>query len=188
MHYFEERSLLKLIKNNPEEGLRKAMELYGGAVYTICKNILANCSEEDIEEAVSDCFLKLWKSTNLYKKEKGGSLKSYLYEITRNAALDILRSIKRHEPTILLDESIQDNDMDLENEIVREMDERVIHEVVNEMEEPDRSIFILRYFYFFKVNDIAGKLDLSIKSVENRLLRGKGKLKSKLLKRGAFYE
>ena len=43
---------------------------------------------------------------------------------------------------------------------------------------------VLKYFYFFKNREIAEKLNLSLKQVENRLARNKEKLKAKLLERG----
>lgn len=56
------------------------------------------------------------------------------------------------------------------------------------MEEPDKSIFILRYFYFEKIKDISSRLGLSPKKVENCLYRQKDKLKKALIEGGIIYE
>lgn len=56
------------------------------------------------------------------------------------------------------------------------------------MDEPDKSIFIFRYFYFKKVKDIGIKLNLSPKKVENSLYRNKEKLKKSLIEGGIIYE
>ena len=121
MEKFKERKIIKLLKKSPEDGIKMAIDIYGAAVNTICKNILINLNSEDIEEAISDTFFKLWKNVDNFK-------------------------------------------------------------------EPDRSIFILRYFYFEKVKEIASKLNLSEKKVENILYRSKTKLKEKLIKGGIIYE
>ena len=67
---------------------------------------------------------------------------------------------------------------------MKKQQEQIIHRSVDEMDEPDRSIFILKYFYFLKNREIAEKLNISLKQVENRLARNKEKLKAKLMERG----
>jgi hypothetical protein len=49
-----DRDLLTLIRRNPEKGIHKIMNLYGGSIGTICRNFLYDCSENDIEEAIAD--------------------------------------------------------------------------------------------------------------------------------------
>lgn len=48
MNKFKDKKILSLLKKSPEEGLSIALDTYGGAVKTICKNILNNYSNEDI--------------------------------------------------------------------------------------------------------------------------------------------
>ena len=63
-------------------------------------------------------------------------------------------------------------------------EEKVLIDILVSAEEPLRTIFILRYFYFYKVKEIATVLKIPIKQVENYLYRGKETLKQELLKRG----
>ena len=72
----------------------------------------------------------------------------------------------------------------VEQEYGRKEEERILHETISELEEPERSIFILRYFYFFRIKEIAGRLKLSEKKVENSLYRGKQRLKGMLMQKG----
>ena len=65
-----------------------------------------------------------------------------------------------------------------------EREEEILHETIAEMEEPARTVFIMRYFYFEKVKDIAAALDLPDKKVENILLREKKKLRTILMQKG----
>ncbi|MDO5011350.1 MAG: sigma factor-like helix-turn-helix DNA-binding protein, partial [Intestinibacter bartlettii] len=65
---------------------------------------------------------------------------------------------------------------------------KIIKTTLDNFKEPDRSIFILRYFYFEKVKAIASKLNLSEKKVENILYRSKTTLKEELIKGGIIYE
>ncbi len=55
------------------------------------------------------------------------------------------------------------------------------------MGEPERSVFVLRYFYFFSIKDIALELDIDSKKVENILYRKKAMLRKLLIERGITY-
>ena len=66
--------------------------------------------------------------------------------------------------------------------------EKLIHKVISEMPEPDRTIFLLRFFYFYKIREIAEQLGMAEDAVESKIRRGKEKLKKTLIERGFFYE
>jgi len=188
MKEINEERILLMLKKSPGEGISMALDAYGGPVKTICKNILFDCSPEDIEEAVADSFVRLWESIDRFKANEGYSLKSFLYGITRHTALDKRRVLKKEPSTLPVEEVVMKADIDLESDFARKLNDNIVHHSVNSMGEPMRSVFILRYFYFEKVNDIAGRLGISRKVVENHLYRGKGKLKCELTERGIQYE
>ena len=52
-----DKELLLLLRKHPEQGIHKMMALYGGAIATICRNFLYDCSEEDVEEAIDNAML-----------------------------------------------------------------------------------------------------------------------------------
>ena len=184
MKEIKEERILRALKDSPEEGISMALDAYGGPVKTICRNILFDCSQEDIEEAVADSFVGLWKSIDKFNNSGDYSLKSYLYGIARHTALDKRRALQKGAETLPMEDDVIDAAIDLESEYARKLNDNIVHNSVNSMEEPTRSVFILRYFYFEKVNDIAKRLGLSPKTVENHLYRGKSKLRWELLERG----
>ena len=104
MEKFKDRKIIKLLKNSPEDGIKMAIDVYGSAVNTICKNILINLNSEDIEEAISDTFFKLWSNVDKFKEEKNISLKSYIYAIARNTALDKIRKLKGNDLILPIEE------------------------------------------------------------------------------------
>ena len=55
----EDRKLLRTIERNPEKGIALALDLYGDAVKTICRDILAGGTAEDVEEAIAETFIRL---------------------------------------------------------------------------------------------------------------------------------
>lgn len=188
MEKFKDRKIIKLLKKSPEDGIKMAIDVYGPAVNTICKNILINLNSEDIEEAISDTFFKLWKNIDNFNQEKNKSLKSYIYAIARNTCFDKLKTSNSNTSLFEINENDLGIDVDMEYEYSKLHNKKIIKTTLDNFKEPDRSIFILRYFYFEKVKVIASKLNLSEKKVENILYRSKTKLKEELIKGGIIYE
>ena len=188
MEKFKDRKIIKLLKKSPEDGIKMTIDVYGSAVNTICKNILINLNSEDIEEAISDTFFKLWKNVDNFNVEKNKSLKSYIYAIARNTCFDKLKSFNCNTFLFDVDENDLGIDVNMEDEYSKLHNKKIIKTTLDNFKEPDRSIFILRYFYFEKVKVIASKLNLSEKKVENILYRSKTKLKEELIKGGIIYE
>lgn len=181
--------LLLLLKENPEQGIHEMMKLYGGAVATICRNFLYDFVEADIEETIADTFINFWKNREQFELKENYSLKSYLYAIARNAARDRRRKARKEDIFSLEELSLElPAGYDLEQEVQRKQYEAVLHTCLEQMREPDKSVFLYRYFYGYKVQDIADKLSLNAKQVENILYRGKEKLRRDLQERGLVYE
>lgn len=181
----EDKKLLQLIQSNPDKGIHKAMQLYGRAVNTICRSVLQDCEDGLVDDAVSDTFFKLWKNSRLFSFEKGSSLKSWLYSIARNTALDIRR--KNGIAPISLDDEKEPelvSDFVLESEIQKREVGRLLHEVIELLGEPDNQVFLYKYFLCMKNKEIAERLQISEKKTENILYRGKAKLKEMLAERG----
>lgn len=183
-----DQQLLNIIRKNPNKGIHKLMNLYGGSISTICKNFLYDCSESDIEEAISDTFVNFWKHLDSFELNDSFSLKSYLYAIARNVARDKRRKLKKADIFSLEELSLDlpSNDS-TENEVIRREHEAILHTCLENMKEPDKSIFLYRYFYGYRISDIANIFNISCKSVENILYRGRLKLRSDLFERGIYH-
>lgn len=181
-----DKDLINLIQEDPERGIALAVDLYGGVVKAICYNILRGFNQDEIEEAWSEAFVKLWKNADKFDSNKKASLKTYVGTIARNVALDVRRKTNRVTYDELEEDSIIDLSVNIEDDYAKKQNEKVVHEAVDAMEEPDRSIFILRFFYLNTVKDIASKLAIKPKQVENSLFRKKEYLKDALIEGGVL--
>lgn len=179
-----ERQLIKLLQNDPERGIEKALDFYGSAWKVICRNILRDFPEEDVEEAISDTLVAVWRAAGRFDWTRGTSFKSYCYGIARKTALAKRKKALGEVNAIPLEEDLLFDTSEVENEFDRKEEERILHETVSELGEPERSVFILRYFYFFRIKEIAGRLQIPEKKVENCLYRGKRRLKDMLMQKG----
>lgn len=181
----DDRQLLRLLRDKPDQGLHKAMELYGKAVNTICRSLLQGCSDGLVDEAVSDTFFKLWKNGNQFSLDEGHSLKSYLYSIARNTAIDLRRK-NGYSVLSLDDEKAGEliSEVMVEEQVQKNEWKSILHQVIQLLGEPDNCVFIYKYFLCMKNREIAQKLQISEKKVENVLYRGKGKMRKMLVERG----
>lgn len=181
----EDRRLIRTIERNPEKGIAIALDLYGDAVKTICKEILAGASPQDVEEAVAETFIRLWRYGRSFKPGRGASLKSYIYGIARNAALDKGRMLHKGGNAAWTENvELADSQLGAEDLVIKKEEELAVRQAVADMAEPDRTIFAMRFFQNHKVKEIAITMGLSEKQVENRLFRSKRVLKEKLKERG----
>ncbi len=175
--------LIKLIKQKPSKGLAAAIDIYGSLVKTIVIRIIGYENQQDVEEAVSDVFAQLWKSIYNFNPEKG-NLKNYLTSISRHVGINTFqRKLIKHE-IIPIEENDLEVEIDLENEVSKTINKKIIKETIDGLPHPDREIFVRRYYLFESVKEIATSLNLNTKTVENKLYRGRLKLKSQLINNG----
>lgn len=167
-----------------EKQLENIIREYGGAVKKICSCILNGYSEADIEEAVSDSFVELWRNYDRFDEQKA-EVKSYLYGIARKVALNRRRSLARRGISAELDEE-QASTENLEEKMMADIDAMILRQLIESMKSPDREIFIKRYFQQESIREIAQNLDLSEKKIENQIARGKKRLKKQLVERGVL--
>jgi len=93
-----DRQLALLLKNDPARGLEAALDRYGGAVKVICAAILGAENRQEVEEAISDSFVALWKGLDKYDPEQ--PLSSWLYGIARRTAMNRRKQMGRTAPAL----------------------------------------------------------------------------------------
>lgn len=180
----KDRRLTRLLKDDPEKGLELALRRFGQPVKTVCAAILGPESPQEVEEAVADSFLTLWRELDRYDPER--PLSSWLYGIARRTAMNRRRALGRGPVFEDLSDEPAEEEFDLTDRAAARENARLLRQAVEEMEQPDREIFIRRYYLYQRVKEIAARLGLPEKTVENRLYRGKKKLRDTLLERGVI--
>lgn len=177
-----DEELIRLIKDKPDEGVQAAIKCYGPLVKGVMIKIAGYEQSVDIQEGIAQVFVRLWQYRERFDGEKG-TLKSYLVAMARNEALRMLKAGKRHQESV--DEALAlDISLDMTHELTRKINRKIIQDVVGELGEPDRQIFIRRYFWGERIKIIALELALEEKFVENRIYLVKKKMKKQLLERG----
>lgn len=183
----DEQALLDLLKTDVEAGIRQIIHVYGPAVHRICASILAGRPREELEEAESDVFVKLWKYRERVRLSETCSLRRYLFTIARNVSKNKLHGVRAE--TLSLEATLEDG---IEPEASENTEETAaadwlrdtVAEAVAELDEPACSIFRKRYYDRCSVKEIAAHLNLPEKKVENILHRGRKRLRAILAEKG----
>ena len=180
----DEKELLRRIRKGDTDALQQIIDGYSGYVYAIVKNIIQPpLQPEDIEEVVSDVFLRLWEKVETVDADR---LRSWLAAVTRNRAKDKLRALHLSLP---LEEDVLDCTVESpEEDALRRETGRIAREAVESLPEPDRSIFLRFYYLYQKTGDIAAALHMKPAAVRARLSRGRERLKAMLEERGIGHE
>lgn len=166
----DDKELLRLLQRDADRGLEVALGLYGGLVKTIVARVLYNFPQ-DAEECVSDVFLKLWK----YRRRlHGAPVRAWLIVAARNAAVDRWRRLSRSM------------DVELSEEYASEVTvpEEKIGPLIGDMPPPDREIFIRKYYFLETAAEIASAMGRTPDDVNQRLSRGRRRLREQLTKGG----
>ena len=181
----DDTRIIDLYWARSEEAIRETDLKYGPYCRTIAWNILQD--REDSEECVNDTWLQAW---NAMPPKKPSLLKAFLGKITRNLALDRCkynRAEKRGggQVALALEELAECVGSGSEEE---RMENRLLTELLNRfldsLSQKNRQIFMLRYWYFCTVQQIADSLGLSESGVKMSLLRSRRQLKALLEKEG----
>lgn len=184
----EDHELLKGIKNKNPQSYEALIDKYIRYVTAVVSSVGRDVlTPEDIEEISSDVFIKIWTDGGKIKLISD-SLKSYLAKAARNMTINRLRKLNKGQYLPLEEDIIFLEDESPAEKVISLENSEVINESINSMGEPDREIFIRRYFFLEKVADIARKLGINENTVATKLSRSRKALKSLLMERGVFYE
>ncbi|GAB3175016.1 RNA polymerase sigma factor [Telluribacter humicola] len=85
---YSEPELIASLQRNERQAFEYLYDHYSGCLYSIICKIIRD--ENKAEDAMQETFLKIWKNIRSYNSEKG-SLFTWMLNIARNTAIDMLR-------------------------------------------------------------------------------------------------
>ena len=160
-----ERELVEEVKEGIASAFDKLYEAYYHKLYSFALSILK--SKEDAEEVVQNTFFKIWeKRKNI---ESNHSFESFLFTVAYNATVDLLRERLRERK---YRENILDKATSYYNlEEAIEFSDLLVHveKIVAELPPRKHEIYQLSRVNHLSYTEIAEKLNISIKTVENSI-------------------
>ena len=171
--------------NGDESAFSEVIDIYRESLIFFINRYIGNLSVS--EEIAEDCFVALVVYPRRYNFKT--SLKTYLFTIARNKAIDRIRKSKR--VVLVEDEALDvlsDEYEQFEKEIFRNEEKRILHTSIKELNDDYRTVLHLVYFEGMSNGEAAKIMKKSVKQIENLVYRAKLRLREILEKRGISYE
>jgi RNA polymerase sigma-70 factor (ECF subfamily) len=166
-HYSDE-DLMKEIRAGNMFAFDELYRKYNKRLYKFSYAILK--SHEEAQNNTQDVFLNLWLNRN--KVEKESSVKYYIFTISYNSAISVIRKkanqSKFFEYVKTLQNLVQEP-VDLQFEY-DELNEK-LNKIINELPKRQREVYKLHKIEGLKYSEIAEKLNISTNTIENHMSR-----------------
>lgn len=173
-------SLLESISIGNHEAFRTLFDMFFPKVKVFLVNFLKD--DRAAEDIAQDIFVKIWTMRATLPEIK--SINTYIYRMTRNAALNYFRGkrilVEISELSIL-------DDADVEQEYYCKEKELLIRLVVGQMPAQRRKIFTMSRYQGKTNDEIAESLGVSKHTVENNLSIALKELREVMLAFALFF-
>ena len=182
----EDQKIVDLYWQRSDLAISETNQKYGRYCHSIAYHICGTV--EDAEECVNDTWLRAW---NLMPDQRPAILSTFLGRITRNFAINLIKSknrIKRGggEAVLALDELEEciPGGINPEHVLEEKELEAAIGSFVSELPQTEKTIFVLRYWRVAPIDEIAEKLQFSKGKIKSSLFRTRRKLRDYLQEEG----
>ena len=173
----QEPELLQRLQKRDETAFEQVFKTHYKNLHAYAFSIL----KDDIaaEEMVQNVFFKLWERTD--QLTVSGSIAAYLYRAVNNESLNHLKHLKvktRHQ--LYISHRGEGRAGQASSRVqMKELEDKV-HHALSELPEQCRTVFQLSRFEELRYREIAAKLDISVKTVENHMGKALKILREKL--------
>ena len=144
-------------------------------------------STEDAENIIQDIFIYLWEHQEILGSLS--NLNAFLFVLVKNRCIDFIRQKKLVERKREEFEMVMDKELLLKMYALQQFDENalsaddievILNNAINSLPEKCREVFILSRMEGLKYREIAERLNISTKTVENQIITALKKLRVEL--------
>ncbi len=160
------RELAGLIRKGDKQAFDKIYELYAQRLYGFAFSILKN--KEDAKEVVQETFLKIWNKRETINTRY--SFKAFIFTVSYNIIIDLL---KERSSNLNFQKYLKDNftvESLQTDELVHfeDLKDKLNH-LVNKLPKKRKQIYLLSREEGLSHHEIANKLGVTVKTVENQI-------------------
>ena len=181
----EDLKIIDLFFRRSERAIEEIRLKYEKLCASVIRRIVPD--PRDIEECVSDTWLRIWNSI---PPERPESLKAYVARISRNLALDRYDYNNAEKRSTMLTEAFEELEPCLAGGGEFEQVEKTgqfrifINSFLRGLNEETTTIFVLRYWYGYSLSEIASELSVSEPKIKSSLFRTRNRLLDAMTKEG----
>jgi RNA polymerase sigma-70 factor (ECF subfamily) len=175
---FQDEQIASLLSKRDEAAFEQVFKTHYKNLHAYAFTILKD--EDEAEEMVQQVFFKLWERSE--HLSVSGSIAAYLYRAVHNESLNFIKHQKvKAGHRLHVAYSMKNKSEQAQSKMIRKELESKFREALNELPEQCRTVFQLSRFEDMKYKEIADKLDISVKTVENHMGKALKLLRTKLV-------
>jgi RNA polymerase sigma factor (sigma-70 family) len=149
---------------------------YANKVFAKCISMLAD--DGMARDATQDIFIKVM--LNLSRFSEQSSFSTWIYSITYNFCIDIIR--KKKKISIMYTEDIskvsKEVEVDVPDSVLLEMKQERLEKVLDLLPPGDKAILLMKYIDDLQIKDIAEILNKTESAIKMQIMRAKHKAQS----------
>ncbi|MCB0559633.1 MAG: sigma-70 family RNA polymerase sigma factor [Lewinellaceae bacterium] len=161
----KEKHIIRLLNRQDKRAISLLYDDFAPTLYGIALRVVR--SETIAQDIVQETFVKAWMHGKSYDRSKG-TLFTWLLNITRNRAIDVIRSATFRQSGKIqpMDSTVFDNERLSTHQ---NTDQIGLRKIVGSLEEKYRIVIDLAYFQGFTQQEISDHLDIPPGTVKSRV-------------------
>lgn len=170
----------EILVTRAQQGDRGAFGELVGIHYTgVIQVVYHLCGNAQVaQDAAQETFLRAWQRLPAYRHQ--GTLRSWLYRIAVNAALDMLRRESKLVAEHVDDLPLADENPGPEAALVAGERAALVQQAINALPSASRTVLVLREYQGMSYQEIATTLDIPVGTVMSRLNYARSQLRARL--------
>ncbi|MEE9352433.1 MAG: sigma-70 family RNA polymerase sigma factor [Thiotrichaceae bacterium] len=160
-----------------QNAFKQLYESTSPRLYSLALGLLKN--KGLAEEILQESFFKIWSSADSYHQSKGRAI-TWMATVTRNKALDKLRSLKvRPQETETVYEGIEFAAADLEPDNLTTVDQglKQLMDCLDDLQTEQKECILMSYYHGYTHQELAVKMDKPLGTVKAWIRRGLEKIR-----------
>ncbi len=172
-----DKEIIAMLRRRDDRGMDELLRHYAPLIKYVIAPILEN--PQDREECLGEVVMKVWDKIEQFCEQRG-SFNAWVTSIARNSALNHVRKNAAHGYGEELSESIPSKALTPEEQILQKERREELRLALQHLSEKERLLFYRKYYYRQSTEQIAAEMGLTVRAVEGKLYRIKGKLRKLL--------
>lgn len=160
-----QEELLPLVLKKDDRAFTLLYDMYSKSLFSVISNLVSD--REEAEDVLQESFVKIWKNIETYNDSKG-RLYTWMLNITRNTAIDKLRSkgFNNKQKNLSSDNFV--HLLDDSNKMTNRIDTIGIQEFVKKLKPKCIQLLDLLFFKGFTQQEASEELEIPLGTVKTQ--------------------
>lgn len=160
-----QEELLPLLLRKEDRAFTQLYDMYSKSLFSIITNLIKD--REEAEDVLQEVFVKIWKNIDTYNQSKG-RLYTWMLNITRNTAIDKLRSKGYNNSQKNLSSDNFVHLLDDSNKLTNKIDSIGLRDFVNKLKPKCIQLIDLLFFKGFTQQEASEELVIPLGTVKTQ--------------------